>query len=570
MVWASGGRGSLLRAALCFVAGATAISLVAGCGGGGSLGTVQIDTGEVSGAVVNGINRFLGIPYAAPPTGALRWQPPRAAEPWSGTRACTTVGPECPQIVLGSKKSAAGQRPQSEDCLYLNVWTPAKKSSEKLPVMFWIHGGAYQLGAGGLPLYNGEKLAERGVVVVTINYRLGPLGFLAHPALTAESPNNSSGNYGLLDQQAAMQWVKRNIYAFGGDPAKVTIFGESAGAMSVFDQLVSPLSAGLFHQAISESGLFIDHGLLMHATRPLAEAESIGSQYASEIGCAGSPDVAAAMRAKPVEDLLSIKLLTDPGLFIMDPRFVPTVDGWVIPEDPGTMVANGQQHDVALLLGSNREEGNLFVFGAKDTLDKMTVEQYQAKIRQYFGAYADQVLAMFPVTQQSDIKKQLSQVFTIFDFTSVSRFAARSQVAKGQKAYLYQFDKTPPAELTSFLGPCHGSELPFVFGTLVKGKLPDGVRESWSRLILEGALHDLREAFIIDYRQDDLALSGDMIGYWTRFAKTGDPNGEGAAVWPAYQTATDKNIELARPISVKEGLDSAACDLADRFYGYVK
>jgi para-nitrobenzyl esterase len=437
--------------------------------------------------------------------------------------------------------------------------------------MFWIHGGAYALGSGGSPLYDGEKLAKRGVVVVTINYRLGPFGFLAHPALTAESPNHSSGNYGMLDQQAAMKWVERNIAAFGGDPGRVTIFGESAGAMSVFNQLVSPLSAGLFHQAISESGLFIDHGLLMHATRPLAEAESIGEQYATEIGCSGAPDVTAAMRAKPASDLVSGKLIATDGIFIdMDPRFVPVVDGWVIPEEPGAMVAGGKQHDVPLLLGSNSEEGNLFVFGSRETLDKLTIEQYQAKVRQYFGAYADEVLAMFPVKQQSDIKPQLSKIFTLFDFTSVARFAARSQVAKGQKAYLYQFDKTPPAELTSFLGPCHGSELPFVWGNLVKGSLPDGVKQSWSRLLLEGSVRDLKEAFVFDYRQDDIELSSDMTGYWTRFAKTGDPNGEGAPEWPGYETATDRNVELAKPITVKEGLDSTACDLADRFYGYVK
>jgi para-nitrobenzyl esterase len=341
--------------------------------------------------------------------------------------------------------------------------------------------------------------------------------------------------------------------------------------MSVFDQLVSPLSAGLFRQAISESGLFIDHGLLMNATRPLAVAEDTGVQYATEIGCSGAPDVAAAMRAKPAADLLSMKLLMDPGIFIdMDPKFVPVVDGWVIPGDPGTLVAGGQQHSVPLLLGSNSEEGNLFVFGSRRTIDKMTIEEYRGKVRQYFGAYADRVLAMFPVKQQSDIKKQLSRIFTVFDFTSVARFAARSQVAKGQNAYLYQFDKTPPAELTSFLGPCHGSELPFVFGALVKGTLPDGVKETWSRLVIEGAARDLQSAFISEYHQDDLTLSNDMIGYWTRFAKTGDPNGGGAREWPRYETAADRNIELAEPVTVKEGLDSQACDLADQFYGYVK
>lgn len=372
------------------------VSLSPGCGGN-QASVVRLDSGRVSGSFTHGLSRYLGIPYAAPPVGELRWLEPQPVRPWNGVRACTKVGPECPQVEFIHKKNAARQ---SEDCLYLNVWTPAKKASEKLPVMFWIHGGAYQMGAGGLPLYDGEKLAKKGVVVVTINYRLGPFGFLAHPQLTKESANSSSGNYGVLDQQAALQWVKRNIAAFGGDPAKVTIFGESAGAMSVLNQLVSPLSAGLFQQAISESTLFVDRGLLMHATRPLAEAEGIGEQYAVEMGCAGASDVLAAMRAKTADELLgipqgksadlrnSIKAITSPGLFIMDPKFVPVVDGWVLPEDPGTMVASGEQHNVPLLIGSNREEGNLFVFGAdiSESLLKMSIEEYQGKIREYFRA----------------------------------------------------------------------------------------------------------------------------------------------------------------------------------------
>jgi para-nitrobenzyl esterase len=554
-------------------------SMGPGCGGR-QAPVVSLDSGRVSGSVVDDVNRYLGIPYAAPPVGDLRWRDPQPAKSWTGVRECTEVGPECPQVVLklGKKKAP----PMSEDCLYLNVWTRAKKASEKLPVMFWIHGGAYQLGAGGLPLYDGEKLAKRGVVVVTINYRLGPFGFLAHPQLTKESPNNSSGNYGVLDQQAALHWVKRNIAAFGGDPGKVTIFGESAGAISVLNQLVSPLSDGLFQQAISESTLFIDRGLLMHATRPLAEAEGIGEQYAAEMGCAGAADVLAAMREKTADELLgtpqgkskdlrnSIKVLTSPGLFIMDPKFVPVVDGWVLPADPGTLVAKGDQHDVPLLIGSNREEGNLFTFAETLELDRMSIEKYQGKIREYFGAYADQVLAMYPVNQKSDIKRQLSKIFTVFDFTSVARFAARAQAAKGQKVYLYQFNKTPPLELTSLLGPCHGSELPFVFGTLVKGTIPDGVMRSWESLVLKSVERDLKRALLYKYDQDDLRLSDEMIGYWTRFAKTGDPNGEGAAAWPRYETATDRNIELERPITAKEGLDRQACDLADRFYGYVK
>ena len=568
-------RNKSLTSLLVLLAVAAAIvPVTSGCRGSGTP-VVTIDSGAIGGAYVNGLVRYLGIPYAAPPVGNLRWKPPQPVKHWNGVKACVKVGPECPQVKLIPTKNAP---PQSEDCLYLNVWTPAKAASRRLPVMFWIHGGAYQLGAGGLPLYDGEKLASRGVVVVTINYRLGPFGFLAHPLLTKESPNHSSGNYGVLDQIAALKWVKRNATAFGGDPSRVTIFGESAGAMSVFNQLVSPLSAGLFQQAISESSLFLDRGLLMHDTRPLAEAEGIGEQYAADIGCASSPDVLAAMRGRSTSALLGIPqdksedltssgaLLTNPGLFVKDPRFVPVVDGWVLPQDPGTMVGNGDQHAVPLLLGSNSEEGNLFTASTTLKLDKMSVAEYQAKLRQYFGAYTDQVLAMFPVTKQSDIKKELSRIFTVFDFTSAARIAARSQAGKGQKVFLYQFDKTPPLELMSILGPCHGSELPFVFGTIVKGSLPDGVKRSWSSLVLEGTLRDLRSLFIDKYYQDDLRLSDEMIGYWTRFAKTGDPNTKGVFAWPDYQAATDRNIELQVPFTVKAGLENNACNLADSFY----
>lgn len=541
-------------------------SLFTGCGSA-QVPVVGLDSGKVSGAAVSGLDRYLGIPYAAPPMGELRWRPPQPVESWEGVKSCTKVGPDCPQIALVPKKKP---QPQSEDCLYLNVWTPAKKADEKLPVMFWIHGGAYQLGSGGSPLYDGEKLAKRGVVVVTINYRLGPLGFLSHPLLTQESANGSSGNYGLLDQQAALGWVKRNIAAFGGDPSKVTIFGESAGAMSVMNQLVSPLSAGLFHQAISESTLFIDRGLLMHATRPLAEAEDIGVKYATDIGCAVAPDVLAAMRAKPVNELLSTSLSTTQGIFIEDPNFVPVVDGWVIPQEPGAMVAAGLQHDVPLLLGSNKEEGNLFVAGSLHKFRTMPIGEYEQKIRQYFGSYADQVLAMYPVTKQSDVIKQLSRIFTAFDFTSVARFVAAEQSGRGQRVYLYQFDKTPPMELTSILGPCHGSELPFVFGTLVKGTLPDGVKRSWSSIIFESTLRDIKRLLVFNYEQADIELSDEMVGYWTRFARSGDPNGDGAPDWPRYEPSTDRNIELAAPIRTETGLESAACDLADQFYGYVK
>lgn len=544
------------------------VSLAPGCVVAGNAPVVRIDSGQVSGARSGGIDVYRGIPYAAPPVGDLRWREPRPVKPWSGVRRCTVFGPECPQVVLTGKDSVGAKRPQSEDCLYLNVWTPAGSSSSRLPVMFWIHGGAYQLGAGSAPLYDGQKLAERGVVVVTINYRLGPLGFLALPQLTEESGHGSSGNYGLLDQQAAMRWVKKNISAFGGDPRRVTIFGESAGAMSVCTQMTSPLSKGLFQQVISESSLFIDRGLLMHATRPLVQAERIGQRYATNLGCGGATDVLAAMRAKPVDELISKHLLEGPGLFLSDALFMPVIDGYVLPQEPGDVFARGEQSAVPLLIGSNSEEGNLFTFAKLITLERMPVPEYERKIKQYFGEYADDVLAMFPVKRQSDIPGSLSKVFTAFDFTSVARWAAARQVAIGQKVYLYQFSKRPLPPM-GLLGPCHGSELAFVFGTLVDGRSHTGEQESLTSLLLHDFKRDLKETLVQNFARTDLDLSGQMMDYWTNFAKAADPNGSGTTIeWPGYRPTGDENIELGNAVTVKKGLDRKACDLADRFYGY--
>jgi para-nitrobenzyl esterase len=566
---------SLIKRAAVFVLLAGAVTS-AGCArpaadrlaplNGGS--AVRIDSGQISGAADGDTSVFRGIPYAAPPVGELRWKAPQPVASWTDIRTCTTFGPECPQVVLTGKNSGSAKQPQSEDCLYLNVWTPAKTPSEKLPVMIWIHGGAYQLGRGSSPLYDGRRLAEKGVIVVSINYRLGPLGFLALPELTQESGHGSSGNYGLLDQQAAMRWVQSNIAAFGGDPSRVTIFGESAGAMAVCSQMTSPLSKGLFQQAISESSLFIDRGLLMHATRPLAEAEAIGKRYAVATGCGNTTDTLSALRAKPVSKLISEPLQTQPGLFLKDALFMPVVDGWVLPQEPGEVFAQGKQHPVPLLIGSNSAEGNLFTFAQRSTLETMTVAEYKRRIVNYFGPSADQVMALYPVKEQSDVKPMLSKIFTNFDFTSVARWTARRQVAVGQPAYVYQFDKTPLPP-TSFLGPCHGSEIPFVFGTLVKGPSHNGAQQSMQSLILQTFERPLAESLVLTFAPGDLELSAQMTEYWTNFARSGDPNGSTTKVaWPAYDPTSDQSIEFGKAVMMKAGLDSAGCDLADQFYGY--
>ena len=399
-----------------------------GNGNGNGATTAATGTGDVRGRIEKGIRVFRGIPYAAPAGGDHRWREPQPVVPWDGVRDCAEFGPICPQAEIPGVKSPASSMLQDEDCLNLNVWTPAESPAEAgtgLPVMVWIHGGAFQRGLGSAPMYCGKHLAERGVVLVTINYRLGPLGFLAHPLLTRESSRGCSGNYGLLDQIAALDWVRRNIASFGGDPGRVTIFGESAGAMSVCDLMVSPLAAGLFARAISQSAPFLDRGLLMHATRSMAEAEAIGEEYVAEVGCDGAPDVLRTLRAKPVGDLVTLALETQPGLFFEDTKFVPVVDGWVIPDEPGALFARGGIHDVPLLVGSNSDEGNLFTSIETRRFEGMPVEVYRNKLKEYFGGLADEVQEEFPVVEQTEIRDAASRIFTAFGSTA-SRRACRA------------------------------------------------------------------------------------------------------------------------------------------------
>jgi para-nitrobenzyl esterase len=557
-----------MRKALCipiailFVT-ALCATFLPGCGEG-PFATVQIDTGSIKGFEKDGIRTYLGIPYAAPPVGDLRWRPPQPAASWEGVRECKEYGPACPQVRLPRKMGGVGLEKMSEDCLYLNVWSPAKDPSDLLPVMVWIHGGAFQLGAGSLPHYDGQHLAGKGAVIVTINYRLGPLGFLSHPLLSQESPQGSSGNYGLLDQIEALKWVQRNISAFGGDPGRVTIFGESAGAISVLEQMVSPLSEGLFQGAISESGLFLDQGLLMYASRPLQQAEQIGEEYASELGCADAPDVLAALRAKSPEELHKIKDIIQPGgLFETQPRFVPVVDGWVLPDEPATLWSQGKQHDVPLLVGSNQSEGNLFAAHNRK-IKEMTVQEYQDDIRQYFGAYGDQVLALFPVSQASDIKPTMSEVFTLFDFTAPSRFAATEIHTMNSKAYLYRFSRVRPGDK---LGACHGAELAYVFGTFKDFPDKPLTIEDLPSLIVHEAAIELEYVSESHPDSTDYALSDAMMQYWVNFATSGDPNGEGLAEWPAYDPEANLMIDLGDEITAKPVGQDEACEVADLFYG---
>jgi para-nitrobenzyl esterase len=514
--------------------------LVAGCGGP-SLEQVQLDSGPITGIQEELDGRqiwvFKGIPYAAPPVGDLRWKPPQPVAPWTEPRACVEFGAACPQPgQLGVSYLAVGGT--DEDCLYLNVWSPAESVEERLPVMVWIHGGSFESGAGSMDVYNGRNLATKGVVVVTINYRLGPLGFLAHPALSEESANGASGNYGLLDQIAALQWVRANIAGFGGDPANVTVFGESAGAISILDLLVSPLAEGLFDRAIAQSGIMLDYGFGVTTAVTPGEAEAAGEDFVSLLGVEQSGDVLAQMRAKTPDELLEAAAVyaNESGLMERGVAWKPAADGYVLPDLPTKLWAAGECHRVPLLIGSNADEGNAFVTGLVVSPGK-----YEAQMRKIFGEYADEALALYPDTGTTGIDSGLSRMLTEVGFASTARFAARSmETSTDAAAYLYQFTRLPRV---SPMGAFHGIEIPYVMGNV--------------------ALFSSLGVIV----QTDYDLSEMIMGYWTRFAATGDPNGGGAPEWPKYDAASDQHLELGDEIRPGAGLYRTACDLADRVRG---
>ncbi len=527
--------------------------LLSGCGSG--LERVELESGPVTGGreAVDGaeIWSFKGIPYAAPPVGDLRWKPPQPVASWTEPRACTTFGPACPQPAQ-TEIFYLNVGPTDEDCLYLNVWSPAESADERLPVMVWIHGGSFETGSGSMAVYGGQNLAAKGVVVVTINYRLGPLGFLAHPALSAESAAGVSGNYGLLDQIAALQWVRDNIAGFGGDPANVTVFGESAGAISILDLLVSPLAEGLFDRAIAQSGILLDYGFGVSTTGTLEDAEQAGVAFVERLGLAGKwgarEELLAQMRSKTPDELLAAAAGEGSSLMQQGVTWKPVVDGHVLLDPPTTSWINGARDDTPLLIGSNADEGNAFTAGLT-----ASPSEYETQMREIFGGLADEALALYPVASEEDIVPAFSRMLTEVGFASTARFAARAMSApetlsvaaaesgaQPTAAYLYQFTRVP---LASPMGAFHGIEIPYVFGSV----------ELFSGL---GPIE-----------QTDRGLSETIMGYWTRFAATGDPNGPGSPEWPRYDPTSDEHLELGATIRVGSGLYKEACDLADRVRG---
>ena len=496
---------------------------------------VELSSGKVQGDIDGGSRRFRGIPFAKPPVGDLRWKPPAPVEPWSGVLQALDFKSECAQLAW-----IQGPESDVEDCLYLNVWTPDPMPSSPLPVMVWLAGGGNQNGGasdnsaltGGKLIYDGSRLAAaHDVIVVSLNYRVGVFGFFSHPGLSAEGSN--SGNQGLLDQQAALRWVRDNIGAFGGDPKNVTLFGESAGAQDTCLQVVSPGSAVLFHRAMSESG-----GCTTYR-KTKAEALNRIPAFSDAVGCAGASDELACLRQKTVKELL----LTAPVDGLPDagappggsqfsggtPRwdFNPVVDGTVLPDQPRALVEADKFAKVPYILGSNFEEGRLFLLGATPVT---TDAEYTAALERLFGAATSAtVAATYPSSSFPTPQDALVRVWGDFRLGCPTFESAQRLANHGALARMYHFSRTIPG--LEALGPTHGTELPYVFGTLANPG------------------------------SDDTTLSNTMEGYWTRFARSADPNGDGAVNWPAFDQTSDQSMGFDVPPALLTGYRRAECDM---------
>jgi para-nitrobenzyl esterase len=486
--------------------------------------TIRVEGGLISGKSGNNpeIAVYKGVPYAAPPVGNLRWRAPQPVVTWEGVRKAEQYSPTCMQPERPHDSVYyPGFEPISEDCLYANVWSPAKSAKDRLPVMVYIHGGGFRVVSGSEKFFDGEALAKRGVIVVTFNYRLGVFGFLAHPELTKESDQHASGNYGLLDQIAALRWVQKNIAAFGGDPKRVTIFGQSAGANSVCYLLASPLTKGLYIHAIAES--VVDCFVSPEEETGLAAAEQGGEKFLAVTKAASIAD----LRAKPAEDLLKISAQS---------TFGAVIDGYLLPASAYTIFAREQQNRVDVMVGSNADEGTLL--GSRFP-GQASVFIQQA--RQKYGDQADTFLKFFPAS--SDAQSKESNLAAVRDqVASQARILTSRMAGTGKaKSYRYYFSHKPPIPNGMFreqaaheLGAFHSSELEYVFHNL-----------------------DTRP---YEWTDTDRKLSDAMSAYWVNFAKTGNPNGNGLPNWPACDAKNDVLMEFGDKPEARPGIDKAAVD----------
>lgn len=512
-------------------------------GQGSVVGNVVATTrGLVKGKVDGDSLLFAGIPYAAPPIGELRFRAPEPAACWEDVKETTEFGAQCPQTIVGATTT-------NENCLSLNVWTPSVSGSKK-PVLFFIHGGANMLGASkqigfsATLLYDGRRYAEeQDSVVVTVNYRLGALGWMAHPAFNAENPRGVSGNYGLLDLIAALRWVNENISSFGGDPSRVMIFGESAGAFNTCALLASPLAAGLFSSALMQSGICSEPTLSYRLEQ--------GKELAQKLGCGDAADVAACLRQVPAETLAQQTDVTDllatgssmPEMDVSNPStmvaFGPTVDGYVLPLSPLEALSQGKHNKVPFAVGSNENEADIFI----GMTTPLTCRGYEDIVRENMPAVADQVLEWYPCLSYLTPRLALSDVMTDLIFTCSARQAARA-AARGQTEPVFRYYYTHRRKLGPMVAyrAFHAQELSFVFGTVGVGA--------------------------------DLATSGEkdlsvqMMTYWSSFADDGDPNSTGLVAWPEMTDGTDRLLVIDEEYDTRDDVHAAKCDFWDSVVNY--
>ncbi len=475
---------------------------------GGALAADRVKTanGTLEAATAAGarVRMFKGIPFAEPPTGDLRWKPPQPVKSWKGVKQAAQFGPRCMQPSLYSDMMFRSNG-MSEDCLYLNVWTPAKKKNERLPVLVYFFGGGYQAGDGSEYRYDGESMAGKGIVAVTVNYRLGLFGFFSHPELATESPHHASGNYGLMDQSEALRWVHKNIAAFGGDPNKVTIAGESAGSASVSAQMASPLSRDLIAGAIGESGALISPTL---PPRPASETEQDGVKFAMSTGAANL----AAMRALPAEKLIELLPRTG-GL-----RFRPNVDGYFLPKTPAAIFEAGEQAHVPLLAGWNSEEQNgRSLLGRNEG----TPENFAKAVRVLYGDRADELLKLYPAsTAEETMQSATDLAGDRFIAFSTWKWAELQAKTGGKPVYRYFYSRPRPATTAggpAARGAAHSAEIEYAMGNLATNKV-----YAWT--------------------EDDQKVSKVMQEFFANFVKTRNPNGQGLPEWPAFTPGSNPRI----------------------------
>jgi para-nitrobenzyl esterase len=498
---------------------------------------VRIDTGVVEGAYSPEHPKlvfFRGIPYAAPPVGELRWKPPQPPSPWRTARRATELSAACPQgdlvyHAIQRTVSTVGGDPSlvepvgvtSEDCLYLNVLTTALHGTRPQPVMLWLHGGGGSYGRGDDRF---ATLAAKGVVVVTINYRLGVFGWLSHPALTAESAHQSSGNYGLLDQIAALSWVRRNIARFGGDPGNVTVFGQSSGAEYVGCLMASPLAHGLFHRAIMQSGSPTDlYRSVHHPDGEVGSAEKSGVDLAHKLGAGDGSEAIKKLRQTSTDDVLTAAA---------DGEFDHVIDGWVLPEQPLVIFAHHEQVDVPVMIGSTaRELSNLLA------PKERTADTFRNWVRRNFAPIADDVLALYPIPAPADATEAFIKAGTELEVAAPARWTAQAMHGVKNKAYLYEVTWAYPSPGGQQLGAFHGIEL-------------------WLMLDLRSVPHD----------PTGDALAEALRAYWAQFARTGDPDVPGTPAWPPYDSRTAPYLKLGTKIEPATGLHQEAFALIQRLY----